>query len=59
MGAFPQTKPPVGNQVIVTLTNGSEFYAYHDGLQWWMGVNDDPNDVPVVNEYVESWRHVE
>ena len=57
MGAFPQTKPEVGIQVIITLTNGSEFTAYYDGLQWWMGVNDDPNDVPVVNEYVQSWRH--
>lgn len=58
MGAFPQTKPDVGIQVEITLANSSKFTAYWDGLQWWMGVNDDPNDVPVNNDYVVSWQHI-
>jgi phage baseplate assembly protein gpV len=56
MPAFPQNVPNVGEQVEITLANGSKFMAYYDGLQWWMGVNDDPNDVPVTNEFVVSWQ---
>lgn len=56
MPQFPQQTPEVGISVNITLANGSTFPAYWDGLQWWMGVNDDPNDVPVTNEFVVSWN---
>ena len=58
MPTFPVQTPNVGEQVEVTLANGSVFTAYWDGLQWWMGVNDDPNDVPVTNTYVVSWNQL-
>ena len=58
MSAFPQTKPDIGIQVEITLTSGSTFPAYWDGLQWWAGINDDPNDVPITNEFVNSWTHM-
>ena len=53
-----QEKPQIGIQVEITLVNGSVFTAYWDGLQWWMGVNDDPNDVPVTNDFVAEWKHL-
>lgn len=55
MPAFPEVLPPIGQTQEITLANGSKFLATWDGLQWWMGVNDDPNDVPVTNEYVTHW----
>lgn len=58
MPLFPQTAPDVGEQVEITLANGSKFMAYFDGLQWWMGVNDDPNDVPVTNSFVVEWSRL-
>lgn len=57
MPAFPDETPPVGQNVEITLQNGSTFMAYFDGTQWWMGVPDEANDVPVVNSYVVSWQH--
>jgi hypothetical protein len=56
---FPNKTPDIGLSVEITLKNGSKFPAYWDGLQWWMGVNDDPNDVPITNEFVESWTDAE
>lgn len=47
--------PELGTNVDATLVNGSVFTAYWDGIQWWVGVPDDPNDLPLVNEYVVSW----
>jgi hypothetical protein len=52
-----QNYPDVGLLVDITLANNSEFTAYWDGLQWWMGVPDEPNDVPVTNNFVVSWKH--
>jgi hypothetical protein len=57
MPLFPQQAPDVGLQVEITLANGDKFPAYWDGLQWWMGVDDNPNDVPVTNSFVVSWAH--
>lgn len=57
MPAFPEHAPPVGQTVEVTLVNGDVFSATWDGLQWWMGVDNNPNDVPVTNGYVASWNH--
>lgn len=56
MPLFPANTPEIGYSVKITLANGSEFDAYWDGLQWWMGVNDDPNDVPITNSFVSSWQ---
>lgn len=56
MPAFPEVSPPTGENVEITLANGSVFTAYFDGLQWWLGVPDEPNDVPVVNSFVVSWK---
>lgn len=50
------TYPDLGLNVDVTLVNGSVFTAYWDGEQWWMGVPDDPQDLPLVNTYVASWK---
>lgn len=47
--------PDLGVNVDVTLVNGSTFVGYWDGLQWWVGVPDDPNDLPLVNSFVEHW----
>lgn len=57
MPAFPEVTPPYGQSVIVTLSSGSERLAYLNGVQWWCGVDNDPNDVPIVNSFVVSWRH--
>lgn len=57
MPQFPQVAPPVGQTVDITLANGDVFPATWDGLQWWMGVNDNPNDIPVANDFVVSWNH--
>ena len=57
MPLFPNTTPPTGQTVDITLSNGSVFPATWDGLQWWMGVPDNPDDVPVVNAYVTHWDY--
>ena len=57
MPAFPQVLPPQGQTMDVTLSNGSQFAATWDGLQWWIGVPDEPNDVPIVNSFVVSWTY--
>jgi len=46
----------LGQLVNVTLANGTETQAYWDGLQWWVSVEDDDNDAPILNDYVVSWR---
>lgn len=58
MPQFPQQLPPVGEQQEITLANGDKFLAVWDGLQWWMGVDNNPNDVPVDNGFVASWGPV-
>jgi hypothetical protein len=55
MPQFPVQTPTVGELVEITLATGDKFPAYWDGLQWWMGVDNNPNDVPVTNGYVVSW----
>lgn len=56
MPAFLDVLPPFGQNVEVTLANGSVFMAYFDGSQWWTGVPDSPDDVPLANDFVVSWR---
>jgi YD repeat-containing protein len=50
---YPTT---LGQLVTVTLVNGETTQAYWDGLQWWVGVEDDDNDAPIINEFVASWE---
>lgn len=59
MPAFPQVTPPLGQFVTVTLANGGTLEGYFDGLQWWVGVPDQPADIPLVNDYVVSWAMAE
>lgn len=47
--------PPEGQNVIVTLTDGGEVYAYWSAGQWWVGVENDPIDAPLQG-VVLSWR---
>lgn len=47
--------PPEGQNVLVTLADGSELLAYWSAGQWFVGVDDDPNDAPLEAEVV-SWR---
>ena len=49
--------PPEGQNVIVTLEDGSELLAYWLEDQWWIGQEDNPLDVVV--DGVVSWRMVE
>lgn len=56
MHPFPETKPQIGIQVSIQVANGSTFTGYYDGLQWWVGINDDPNDLPINNEFVTGWQ---
>jgi hypothetical protein len=47
--------PPEGTEVVVTLADSSaQTLAYWTGSEWWMGVEDDPNDAPLGHP-VESW----
>lgn len=50
-----ETYPSLGQNVDVTLTTGSTYQGYWDGVQWWVGVNNDPNDVPLASTFVASW----
>ena len=49
--------PPDGQNVIVTLQDGSETLAYWHENQWWIGQPDNPNDI--VLDGVVSWRWAE
>lgn len=46
---------PIGQEVVVTLADGSSKLAYWFGGQWWEGVENDPVDA-LVTEEVISWR---
>jgi hypothetical protein len=49
--------PPLGQNVVVTLTGGGTSLAYWDGEQWMIGVENDPLDAPLDAE-VTSWQLV-
>lgn len=55
MPAFPAETPPIGQNVEVTLVNGTTCVALYDGAQWWVGVPDQDADIPLANEFVVSW----
>lgn len=46
----------LGQSVIVTLANGTETPAYWDGVQWWIGLENDDQDAPLMNDFVVAWR---
>jgi hypothetical protein len=54
-----QQKPTVGYLVDITLASGGLLQGYWDGLQWWCGVDGQPDDVPITNQYVISWNLVQ
>lgn len=56
MPNFPAVTPPLGQNVEATMANGDIFTGYWDGLQWWVGVPDSPNDLPVSNLFVTAWK---
>jgi hypothetical protein len=47
----------LGQNVIVTLADGAETQAYWDGVQWWVGVEDDDQDAPIMNDFIIAWRN--
>lgn len=51
---YPQQ---LGQNVVITLADGTETQAYWDGLQWWTGLEDDDQDMPLMNDYVIAWRN--
>jgi hypothetical protein len=53
---FPENMPPEGETVTITLDTGVSLPAAWDGTQWWAGLNDEPEDVPISNDYVASWE---
>lgn len=59
MPAFPDELPPDGLNVNVTLTNGVTLIGLYTEGQWWVGVPDQAEDVPLNNEYVASWSLIE
>lgn len=46
----------LNQMVLVTLADGTQTEAYWDGLQWWTGLENDPEDVPIVNAFVVAWE---
>lgn len=59
MPAFPETAPPEGLNVTATLANGVTLVARFSDGQWWTGLPDNPDDVPIANEHVASWALIE
>lgn len=47
--------PDLGMNVNVHLANGTTLFGYWDGLNWWVGVPDEPNDIPLNNNFVDRW----
>lgn len=50
--------PSEGQNVLVTLADGSETLAYWYNGQWWVGVPDHPQDIPLTAEVV-FWREAD
>lgn len=50
--------PPEGQNVLVTLSDHSELLAYWSENQWWTGVEDNPNDMPLELEVI-YWREAD
>lgn len=52
-----ESYPALYQTVRLTLTTGSVVSGWWDGAQWWVGLPDDPNNLPVDNAYVISWSN--
>jgi hypothetical protein len=48
--------PNEGQNVLVTLTDGSELLAYYVAPNWWVGQPD--NGIDIILEGIVSWREV-
>ncbi len=48
--------PNEGQNVLVTLSDGSELLAYYVAPNWLVGQDDNPEDI--ILEGVVSWREV-
>lgn len=46
--------PPLGQNVVVSLSDGGTALAYWDGERWMVGVDNDPEDIPLIGE-VTGW----
>lgn len=47
--------PPIGQEVHVTLADGRDLLAYWSGVDWYVGVENDPLDA-LLDGTVLSWR---
>lgn len=47
----------LGEVVRCQLADGNEIMAYWDGLQWWVGLEDDDQDAPIMNDFIIAWRN--
>jgi hypothetical protein len=56
MPDFPAETPPDGLLVAIALSNGPSISAYWQDSQWWAGLDNNPFDVPISNDYVVSWE---
>ena len=50
--------PDRGVNVNVVLTTGTHVVGCWDGMTWWVGLNDNAEDVPVMPSYVDSWHPI-
>lgn len=57
MHQFPNSVPDIGNVVEIHLASGGILSGNWDGLQWWCGVDGQPDDVPVTNSFVIGWSN--
>lgn len=48
--------PPIGQNVIITLSSGMKLIAEWDGAQWWAPLNDSPDAAPIANNFVIAWE---
>jgi len=57
MFIFPDDPPPVGQNVVVVLSNSVTLLAEWDGAQWWSHLNDNPAAAPLANDFVIMWDY--
>lgn len=57
MFIFPDDPPPVGQIVVVVLSNSVALLAEWDGSQWWSHLNDNPDAAPLANSFVTMWDY--
>ena len=49
--------PPIGQEVVIALADGTYMLAYWKGGSWWQGVANDPDDWLVEAEVIGwEWR---